>query len=150
MQNDAEAFGEIGMRKARYCRYVDTKHWTEFRKLFADTPNIQFVNPEGQTIHTFTSADEFVTTSARYLEGARTIHQVHNAEMERVSDNEVQALWSMEDYLVFSPTSDTRPASMHGYGHYHESWEFEDGWWRICKLELRRTILEITSKERVP
>lgn len=53
------------------------------------------------------------------------------------------------DCLIFPPTADTRPASIHGYGHYHESWEFEDGQWRIAKLELRRTILEITPKERV-
>jgi len=149
MQSDAEAFGAIGMRKARYCRYIDTKQWTEFRKLLADSPYIKFVDPEGQTIHTFASADEFVSTSALYLEGARTIHQIHNAEMERTSDNEVHAIWSMEDYLVFPLTSDTRPASIHGYGHYHESWDFQDGGWRICKLELRRTIVEITPKEGV-
>ncbi|MER8953301.1 nuclear transport factor 2 family protein [Mesorhizobium sp. M0833] len=149
MRNDTQAFDEIGMRKARYCRYVDTKHWEEFRKLFSATPDIRLIDAEGQTIQVFTSVDEFVTTSARYLEGARTIHQVHNAEMERVSDSEVHAIWSMEDYLVFPPTADTRPASMHGYGHYHESWESEDGQWRIAKLELRRTILEITLKERV-
>lgn len=149
MQNDTQIFDEIEIRKARYCRYVDTKLWEEFRELFSDEPNIRFVDPEGQTIHSFTSVDEFVTTSARYLEGARTIHQVHNAEMERVSDREVKAIWSMEDYLVFPSADHTRPASMHGYGHYHETWEFEDGQWRIAKLELRQTILEITPKERV-
>src|SRR5690348_5010225 len=122
MQNDTQAFGEIGIRKARYCRYVDTKRWKEFRELFSDTPDIRFIDAEGQTIHAFTSADEFVATSARYLEGARTIHQVHNAEMERMSYSEMNAIWSMEDYLVFPPTGDTRPAIMHGYGHYHESW----------------------------
>ena len=149
MQNDTQAFDEIGMRKARYCRYVDTKLWEEFRELFADAPDIRFVDAEGTTIHAFTSVDEFVTRSAGYLEGARTIHQVHNAEMERVADDQVNAIWSMEDYLVFPPDDDQRPATMHGYGHYHESWQFRDGQWRIAKLELRRTILEITPKERV-
>ncbi|MEK1887280.1 MAG: nuclear transport factor 2 family protein [Phyllobacterium sp.] len=149
MQNDTQPFDEIGMRKARYCRYIDTKHWTEFRRLFSEAPDIRFVDAEGQTMHAFTSVDEFVTTSARYLEGARTIHQVHNAEMEKVSDNEVAAIWSMEDYLVFPPGDDARPSSMHGYGHYYETWVLEDGQWRIAKLELRRTILEIMPKELV-
>ncbi|SFJ03281.1 SnoaL-like domain-containing protein [Phyllobacterium sp. CL33Tsu] len=149
MQNNTQLFDEIAVWKARYCRYVDTKRWDEFRKLFSDAPDIRFVDTEGQTTHAFTSVDEFVTKSARYLEGARTIHQVHNAEMERVSDNKVAAIWSMEDYLVFPPTDDIRPSSMHGYGHYYETWVFEDGRWRIAKLELHRTILEITPKELV-
>ncbi|MGK9199741.1 nuclear transport factor 2 family protein [Sinorhizobium meliloti] len=149
MQDDSQAFDEIAMRKARYCRYVDTKHWEKFRELFADAPTIRFVDPEGHTIHAFTSVDEFVTTSASYLEGARTIHHVHNAEMERVAEGLVDAIWSMEDYLVFPPANDERPASMHGYGHYHETWEFLDGHWRIAKLELRRTILEFSPKERL-
>lgn len=147
MHSDTQAFDEIGMRKARYCRYVDTKLWGEFRKLFADEPEIRFFDPDGNATFSFASVDEFVDVSARYLEGARTIHQVHNAEMERVADDRVNAIWSMEDYLVFPEADDTRPATMHGYGHYHETWNFEDGNWRISKLELRRTILEITSKE---
>jgi len=149
MHQDIQAFAEIGMRKARYCRYVDTKHWEEFRELFSDTPDIRFIDTEGRTIHAFTSVDEFVTKTAGYLEGARTIHQVHNAEMERSAADQVQAVWSMEDYLVFPAGDDQRPASMHGYGHYHETWVFEDGQWRIAKLELRRTILEVTPKEHV-
>jgi SnoaL-like domain len=148
MHSDTQAFDEIGMRKARYCRYVDTKLWEDFRKLFADGPDIRFFDVDGNTITAFTSVGEFVTASDRYLEGARTIHQVHNAEMERVNDGQVNAIWSMEDYLVFPKADDSRPASMHGYGHYHETWKFKDGQWRIAKLELRRTILEITPKER--
>ncbi|MBO0144594.1 nuclear transport factor 2 family protein [Agrobacterium sp. Ap1] len=149
MQDDNQVFHEIETRKARYCRYIDTKQWDEFQELFLNEPYIRFMDTEGQTIHAFASLDDFVTTSARYLEGARTIHQVHNAEMERVSDREVNAIWSMEDYLVFPRVDQTRPASMHGYGHYHETWHLEGGEWRIARLELRRTILEIASKERV-
>ncbi|WP_414814753.1 nuclear transport factor 2 family protein [Rhizobium sp. IY2] len=149
MQSDIEAFEAIGFQKARYCRYIDTKRWDEFGKLFSTEPEVRFMDPEGNTVGAFNSVADFVAVTARYLEGARTIHQVHNAELERVSAHQVTAIWSMEDYLVFPVEDETRPASMHGYGHYHETWELADGQWRIVKLALRRTILEIKPKERV-
>jgi 3-phenylpropionate/cinnamic acid dioxygenase small subunit len=149
MQNDREAFDEIAARKARYCRFVDTKRWNDFSALFTATPQIRFLDVEGKQVDGFNSVSEFVAITARYLEGSRTIHQVHNAEMERVADNRVAATWSMEDYLIFSSDDDTRPESMHGYGHYHEAWELVGGEWRIATLELRRTILEIKAKERM-
>ncbi|MBB4440758.1 MULTISPECIES: nuclear transport factor 2 family protein [Rhizobium] len=149
MHSDIEAFEAIGVQKARYCRYIDTKRWDEFGKLFSTEPEVRFMDPEGSTVAAFNSVGDFVAATARYLEGARTIHQVHNAELERVSAHQVTAIWSMEDYLVFPEDDETRPASMHGYGHYHETWELADGQWRIAKLALRRTIHEIKPKERV-
>jgi NAD(P)-dependent dehydrogenase (short-subunit alcohol dehydrogenase family) len=50
MQNDTQAFDEIGMRKARYCRYVDTKRWEEFRGLFSDTADIRFADEAGTDV----------------------------------------------------------------------------------------------------
>ena len=41
---------------------------------------------------------------------------------------------------------DPRPARHHGFGHYHETWVLEDGAWPMARMELRRTILEVTSK----
>jgi len=149
MQSDIEAFEAIGFQKARYCRYIDTKRWDEFGKLFSAEPEVRFMDPEGNIVGAFNSVADFVAVTARYLEGARTIHQVHNAELERMSAHQVTAIWSMEDYLVFPADDETRPASMHGYGHYHETWELADGEWRISKLALHRTILEIKPKERV-
>ena len=147
MQNNRDAFDEIAARKARYCRFVDTKSWTDFAALFTATPQIRFLDVEGKLVDGFSSVSEFVAITARYLEGSRTIHQVHNAEMERVADDRVAAIWSMQDYLVFPPDDDNRKGSMHGYGHYHETWELIGGKWRIATLELRRTILEIKAKE---
>lgn len=37
---------------------------------------------------------------------------------------------------------------LHSYGLHREAWEFTDGPSRVGKLELRRAILEITSRER--
>lgn len=133
--------------KARYCRYVDTHQWADLAALFARKPTIRFVGVDGVLLAQFDAVDEFVAVTKAYLSGVKSIHQVHNDEIEIVSENEISAVWSMEDYLIFPEGTDGRPASMHGYGHYHETWRLEDGQWRLAHLELRRTILEIKPKE---
>ena len=147
MNNRLALIETIRASKARYCRYVDTQNWSQLAALFTRNPNIRFLGEDGVTLAEFSSIDEFLSVTKAYLSGARTIHQVHNDEIEVVSEEEVSAIWSMEDYLIFPDIDDSRPASMHGYGHYHETWRLEDGQWRLAHLELHRTILEIKPKE---
>lgn len=149
MKNTLALVQKIGVLKARYCRYVDTKNWAEFAILFSRNPIFRFFDQDGSLIAEFDAADEFVAVSNAYLVGATTIHQVHNAEIDVVSEREVRAIWSMEDYVRFPEGDDGRPASMHGYGHYYETWRLEASEWRIAQLELRRSILEIKPKENV-
>lgn len=133
--------------KARYCRYLDTHQWVEFVAIFARKPTIRLVGEDGVLLAQFDDIDEFIAVTKAYLSGVKSIHQVHNDEIDTVSESEIRAVWSMEDYLIFPDGNDGRPASMHGYGHYHETWRLEEGQWRLAHLELRRTILEITPKE---
>lgn len=147
LQNHHAVVETIRTLKARYCRYVDTQNWSEFASMFARDPSLRFIGEDGVVVAEFDSLDEFLAVTKGYLAGARTIHQVHNDEIDVISETEVHAIWSMEDYLIFPDVKDSRPASMHGYGHYHETWLREDGQWRLGHLELRRTILEIKPKE---
>jgi hypothetical protein len=126
---------------------VDTHQWQEFAALFATKPTIRFFGEDGILLAEFEAADEFMAVTKAYLSGVKSIHQVHNDEIDIVSETEISAVWSMEDYLIFPNENDGRPASMHGYGHYHETWRLEEGQWRLAYLELRRTILEIEPKE---
>jgi SnoaL-like domain len=137
----------IRQRKARYCRYMDTRQWVAFAVLFGDNPIISSVDPDGKLSASFASVDEFTATTSSFLEGARSIHHVHNSEIEFVSDNVVSAIWSMEDLILFPSVDIRRPRSIHGYGHYHETWEGDGDDWLITRLELRRTILETQFKE---
>ena len=107
--------------KARYCRYVDTHQWVEFAALFASKPMVRFFGEDGALLAEFEAVDEFVAVTKAYLSGVKSIHQVHNDEIDIVSETEISAVWSMEDYLVFPNVNDGRPASMHGFGHYHET-----------------------------
>ena len=147
--NSLTPFEQVRLAKARYCRYVDTKQWEAFSTLFVTTPQLLMYDVGGQLIYTFETREAFVGVCQAYLEGAQSSHQVHNDELTQVSDTEIHAIWSMEDNVIFPPaevTADPRPARHHGHGHYHETWVLQDGAWRMARMELRRTILEITPK----
>jgi len=141
------AFDQVRAAKARYCRYVDTKQWDAFGQLFTADPDIRIYDTANQLMVTFDRRDMFVAACADYLTGAQSIHQVHNEELTQVSETEVHAIWSMEDYILFpAADADPRPARHHGYGHYHETWVFSESAWRLASMTLHRTILEITPK----
>lgn len=135
---------QIRTAKARYCRFLDTKQWSAFGELLVPAPHIQFFDPSGALMVTFDSRDVFVESARSFLEGAHSIHQVHNDELIWVSANEVSAIWSMEDYVVYPSAKAGQPSAVHGYGHYHETWVLSPEGWQIARLEMRRTILETT------
>jgi len=136
---------EIAAAKARYCRFIDTKQWEAFAALLAEAPKIRMLGPDGDLLFAFDERDAFVALSSQFLAKGRSIHQVHNAEIEEIADGRVAAVWSMEDLIVFPDAAPGETARMNGYGHYHEIWERGPDGWRIAELELRRTILDITQ-----
>lgn len=148
MQDQLALTNTIRVQKAKYCRFVDTKRWDDLADLLVEKPKLRFFAPDGTLLYGFDSTAEWIQLMRNYLNGAHTIHQVHNDEIEIIADSEVRAIWSMEDYLILAEGED-RPASMHGYGHYHETWRFAGGGWRLAELELRRTILEIKPRQQL-
>jgi hypothetical protein len=141
-RNDIE---QVRRAKARYARFLDTKDWDGFAGLFEPNVRVRMFDPAGNTIVSHDDRDSFVEAARVGLEGGQSIHQMHNDEIDRVSENEISAIWSMEDMIIFRPGS-AGPGRMHGYGHYHELWRRGPDGWRIARLELRRTILEFTEK----
>lgn len=140
---------QVCTAKARYCRYVDTRQWEGFAALFIDNPEILIYGTDDELLISFDTREAFVSACQGYLEGAQSIHQVHNEELTQLSETDMRVIWSMEDCVIFpaaDAATDPRPARHHGYGHYHETWVLLDGAWRIARMELRRTILEITAK----
>lgn len=138
------AIDQVRQAKARYCRYLDTKQWDAFADLFIPMPDITMYDESGALIVAYSVRDDFIFAARDYLEGARSIHQVHNDEINQLSDREIGAIWSMEDYILFPEGASGRPSRHHGYGHYYETWVLTAEGWRIAALALRRTILEIT------
>ena len=48
----------------------------------------------------------------------------------------------MEDWIIFGNGNE-----LHGAGHYRETYEKQDGSWRIKTLHLTRTILKISGND---
>jgi len=70
------------------------------------------------------------------LDGVLTTHHGHMPEIEFTSPTTAEGIWSMEDMLKWPKGSRIR--EMHGYGHYHETYEKVGGAWRIKTLKLTR------------
>ncbi|WP_213769099.1 nuclear transport factor 2 family protein [Caballeronia sp. dw_19] len=137
----------IRQAKARYCRFIDLKQWDSLKQLFAPQAHLAFYGVAGELLYEFSDLEQFIELTAATLHGAQTIHQVHNPEIELTTATTASAIWSMEDYIVFPASNSEGSRSMHGYGHYHETWHHADGDWIITHLELRRTIFEIQKQD---
>lgn len=141
-------FELVRKAKARYCRYLDTKQWSSFAELLAPDAEIRVIDPEGGVIAAFNARDPFVASAEAFLSGTQSVHQVHNDELTLLSDTEVHAIWSMEEFIVFPQVKPEGSKALRGYGHYEETWIRSPEGWRIARLELRRTILQ-TSTEQI-
>lgn len=144
--NAENPIDSVRRAKARYCRFVDTKDWPSFGALFIDRPMIHVFDTVGELIAAFDTREDYVAAAKVFVEGGQTIHQLHNDEVDQISNVEISAIWSMEDVLVFSNPRADQPLRQNGFGFYHETWTFSPAGWRIAKLELRRTILDITHR----
>lgn len=68
--------------------------------------------------------------------GIISVHQGHHCEIELSGDTSAYGIWSMSDRLFMPPGA---PYSvMTGYGDYHETYEKQDGSWKIKTLRIDR------------
>ncbi len=128
---DIEAIHQL---KARYFRLMDTKRWDDWGMVFA-TDVVMEVPEADLVINGRAEVVAFVSTA---LEHARTVHHGHMPEIELTSDTTATGIWAMEDHLWFSEGHALGIAQLHGYGHYHETYEKVDGRWLIKTLKLTR------------
>jgi hypothetical protein len=137
--------------KARYCRYCDNKDWDNFLALF--TKDAVFDVRTGASPDGDMSNDRFTDSglqvgieniSAFVLSMSANIisvHHCHTPEIEIKSDTTATGIWAMEDRLQFS--GDVAIKSLHGFGHYNETYERVDGTWLIKTLRLSRLRVDL-------
>ena len=121
---DIEAIRQL---KARYFRCLDTKDWDAFHGVFTADVDIE---ADGYSYH---GPDAFVAAMRTVLDGVTTVHHGHMPEIDLVSATSATGVWAMEDMLRWP-----NGMEMHGYGHYHETYEKVDGAWRIKSTTLTR------------
>jgi ketosteroid isomerase-like protein len=134
--SDIDAVEAIKQLKARYFRTMDTKDWAAMREVFADDVVVDTSSSGGGVV---TGADEFIGFLAPTLQDVVTVHHGHMPEITIVSPTTAAGIWSMEDKLRFPDGSE-----LHGYGHYHETYEKTAGEWRIKTLTLTRLRQDFT------
>jgi SnoaL-like domain len=148
--NDTErllAIEEIKVLKARYFRCVDTKDWGGFEALcHADVVLDISADVPGGVITGIAKILEMMKVS---LAGVTSVHHGHCPEIEFTSDTTAAGIWAMEDVLRFPEVSAFPIKSLHGYGHYIETYERLGGRWRFKTIKLTRMRVDIepTSAE---
>ncbi len=133
--DDAAALRDIEsikQLKARYCRYLDAKDWDAWRDLFADDFVGDITRAGGGVI---TGVDAFVAYTRNTIGKASqtTVHQVHAPEIELTSATTANGVWALNDIVRLIPA-----LTLHGYGHYTETYEKTDDLWRIKSSTLTR------------
>jgi len=142
---------EIKSIKARYCRYCDDKNWDGYFSLFAEDAVLDLragmaVNPDltddafsdGYKVGRQAIAEWVAKTSAPIT---TTVHHCHTPEIEFTSDTTAKGIWALEDRLDFRDGGPIK--SLHGFGHYHETYELINEKWLIKSCRLTRLRVDV-------
>jgi hypothetical protein len=142
------AIEEIKALKARYFRSMDTKDWPAFEAVFAPDATMD-VSGElrdsaagGGIIRGRATIAGFVRAA---IDEVTTVHHGHMPEIEILSATEARGVWAMEDRLRWPDDAPIR--AMHGFGHYHETYERHDGGWVIASTRLTRLRVDFELTE---
>jgi len=129
------AIEEIKLLKARYFRFVDTKDWTGFASLFAPDAVFDISRDTGRVFH---GPDEITAAASGPLTGCVSIHHGHCPEITLISPDTAEGIWAMEDVLRWAPVGEAPARTLHGYGHYFETYRKIAGAWKIQTMRLDR------------
>lgn len=140
-----QATEEIRGVKARYFRAVDTQDAALLRSVFADDAVVDVRGSTGtddEEAGFIRDPDKFVEYCLGGLRGVTSVHHGHCPEIKLTSETTATGIWAMEDWIIFGNGNELR-----GAGHYHETYEKQDGTWRIKTLHLTRTIQQISGHD---
>jgi ketosteroid isomerase-like protein len=128
--DDVEAICQL---KARYFRMMDTKDWDGLAAVFTPDVVIDMSNEGGGVTR---SVDEYIPFLRSNIEQVVTVHHGHMPEITLTSATSATGIWAMEDHLRWPEGSPI--ASLHGFGHYHETYRKTADGWRIAAMTLTR------------
>ena len=148
MENDRLTdFYAIQQLKSRYFRYLDTKVWDRWRRLFTD--DLQFAVEESLSPQDAapmrSGGDRFVVRVSKILETAITVHHGHMPDIEFIGPHDATGVWAMNDWVDDAD----KGYAMRGWGHYHERYrKGATGEWQISELRLTRLRRETIEPTR--
>jgi hypothetical protein len=131
---------QIKQLKARYFRMMDTKNWDGLAAVFTDDVEIDMSNEGGGITR---SVAEYMPFLRENIEDVVTVHHGHMGEITFTSPTSATGIWAMEDKLWWPEGSPMK--HLHGYGHYHETYEKQEGQWRITSTTLTRLRTDVQT-----
>ncbi|MCH2169938.1 nuclear transport factor 2 family protein [Myxococcota bacterium] len=137
--NDMEklvAIQEIRRLKARRVRSMDLKDWPGYAACHTDDAVTTTFQSEVGDTDPVVGGEAIAARLARQLEGRTTAHHVHEPEIEITSPTTASGIWPMEDMLWWAEAGTDH--WIHGYGHYHETYQRVEGQWLIKSRRLSR------------
>lgn len=142
------AVEQIRHLKARYFRLLDTKRWDEFESLFAADAVFDMreaaggPRDQGALLVGPPAIAAFVRNA---VDGMVTVHHGHTPEIEVQSSDAAHGIWAMEDVLQWTTRGTDNTQTLHGYGHYHDSYTRVEGRWVIQSCRLCRLLVVVSS-----
>lgn len=140
------AIQEIRRLKARRVRSMDMKDWEGYAACHTEDAVTTTFQSEVGDADAVVGGDAIARRLRQQLEGRTTAHHVHEPEIELTSANTANGTWPMEDMLWWSEGGIEH--WLHGYGHYHETYEKVDGQWLIKSRSLSRIRVDRGTQDR--
>jgi hypothetical protein len=134
------AIEDIKSLRARFARLLDTKDWEGFYTLWTDDATLE-ASVVDEAPQIYTGPQQIVSFVRDALKGAITVHHPTAPEIVVRNRDEAQAVWSMEDLLIW-PEGHV-PRSINGHGHYHETYRRVGDAWRVRSFRLTRLYIDV-------
>jgi hypothetical protein len=146
------AIEEIKQLKARYFRLMDTRDFDGMAQVFCrdavfDATEASLVTPldgvpQGPTGSIKQGRDQIMVWIRESYANRSSAHHGHCHEVTIDSAVAAHGIIAMEDYIR---AGDRQTEFVHAIGHYHETYRFEDGAWRIATIKLTRLFRDISA-----
>ena len=135
------AIEEIKQTKARYFYGLDHRDWDLWRSSVW-APDGRLEVPEADMV--VAPLDKIIEWVAASTGDQVSVHHGHMPIIDFVSDDEAGVIWAMEDRLYRTAEHPLADGStyLHGFGHYHETYQRLDCGWRIQSSRLTRLRVE--------
>jgi hypothetical protein len=147
--NDIErllAIEGIKTTKARYFRCLDTKDLAGYASVFAPDAVMDMRGESRDGEGLVSGAGNIASFVLGSVSGLSTVHHGHMPEIEFSSDTSASVIWAMEDKLwkVDDAAAVVPFSTLHGYGHYHETYVRIEDQWLIRTITLMRLRVDIS------
>ena len=145
MSDDAAAIEDIKRLKARYYRCHGHEGVGRLERRLRAGRHLD-TTEEAPQLPIVEGRQNIIDFVSGQLDGVTTCHHGHMPEIEITSPTTANGIWAMEDHLWMPEGHPLGIRHLHGYGHYHETYEKIGDRWYIKTLKLTRIRVDVTME----